>query len=779
MSVFNRARNAWKRFEEWADSPDSDDDDNNDDDDGRPEREVEAVSPAPKKLDEVTPEANSESGESQMEAPRFCYTNTNKALASAHAYTYTTLPANIERPIRLLTLLPGPSDADIQCLLEHADLDCLGRDEDASFEALSYVWGDVASTTPIQLDGAIGDIGQNLRSALLHLRREDRPRTLWVDAVCINQGDMDERNSQIALMGDIYTKATRVVVWLGCPCCLLGTAGRDDLSSYQRAELKKKVFRVGQLFDAVRLLAYEAAVVAAEGRQVVPEMGDQYEEGTSYQLISKLDPRWELIFLDNPWWARAWTLQEIVLGHDAVMCMGREEVTWDCLRRATAHYTALGFGTFSESYFGNKITSRLEPMQMIISIKEAREAGAEVVRGPVGDELLYYLASSHWRDSKMPHDKIYAVLGLLDKTRHVGIEADYRADPARVYRQATRALLERCGNLDVLGFCYPFKTGRVADLPSWVPDWGSNCNLAAPLMNDAKGKLRPTHASRGLQSDPRWTDDDKTLILQGHVVDSVAKAGSVKPAVFTDDYHEGTGDWLLKDPAMLAAAESFPQTWDDLDPERPIRHLLSEYWKNIKAAGPYVKKLLSVLTEVVSHQECYIEWQDLIASELGGHNHSSPYSERDPDAIFRDVLTTSTPYPSGPAETQRRFDEWCQYLSSIRRLKSAKLDRLSPAVFKALGFTAGLSRLMAENEGDDTFSNYTLHTVRRRLGFTVSGRVCLLPKRAEVGDQIALLRGGRVPVVLRPREFVGEAYVHGIMDGEAFDEGRCVEIRIT
>lgn len=763
ITMFNRARKIWSKVEEYAK-----------DDKKRPE-------PAPAPQTEAAPEAESQT-ESQVksgsppEVP-FCYTNINKTIASS--YTYVPLSATIKKPIRLLTLLPGPRDADIQCLLNVADLDGIVREEDAGFEALSYVWGDVSKTTPIQIANAIGDIGQNLRSALLHLRYENRPRTLWVDAVCINQKDLDECSSQVAMMGDIYSKATRVVVWLGCPCCRLGTAG-PDLSSYHREELKEQVIKVEHLFTAISLLGQEAATVAEEGRQVIPKKGDQYEGGvTSYELIRKLNPKWDLIFYDNPWWTRVWTLQEIVLARSAVMCMGCEEVGWEFLRSAIAHYKALGFDTFSESWFGNQTKTRLEPLDKVISIKMLRESEV-VVGGDVGDELLCYLASSHWRDGREPHDKIYAVLGLFDKTRHVGIDVDYHSDPADVYRGATTALLERSGNLDVLGFCYPFKIPRVTDLPSWVPDWGSTGNLAAPLMNDAKGKLRATHASKGSRSDPRWEDDNMTLVLQGHIVDSITKLGSVQPATFVDDYNEGSADHMLKDPALLAGAESFPATWDDLDPERPIRHFLSEFWKGIKGTAPVMKKLLSEVAGMVSHKEHYIEWQDLIASELKRTSPPHP----DPNVIFRDILSTSTPYPSGQAETQRRFEEWLKSLSSIRRLKGVKVDRISPATFKTLGLAAGFWTDIVEDE--NAFSTYTLHTARRRLGITQSGRFCLLPKRSEVGDKIALLRGGRVPVVLRPREggkgsmeFIGEAFVYGIMDGEAFDEAECMEFKLT
>ncbi|KAK4175799.1 hypothetical protein QBC36DRAFT_330579 [Triangularia setosa] len=91
---------------------------------------------------------------------------------------------------------------------------------------------------------------------------------------------------------------------------------------------------------------------------------------------------------------------------------------------------------------------------------------------------------------------------------------------------------------------------------------------------------------------------------------------------------------------------------------------------------------------------------------------------------------------------------------------------------------------MEDDDLPEAFASYTTHTPRRRLGITASKRVCLLPKLTEVGDKVALLRGGRVPMILRPREegtmqFIGEAYVHGVMDGEAFIESECVDFRIT
>ena len=75
-----------------------------------------------------------------------------------------------------------------------------------------------------------------------------------------------------------------------------------------------------------------------------------------------------------------------------------------------------------------------------------------------------------------------------------------------------------------------------------------------------------------------------------------------------------------------------------------------------------------------------------------------------------------------------------------------------------------------------------VHTLDRRLARTESGKLCLAPARTEVGDCVALLKGGRTPFILRAvaaeEEYtlVGEAYVHGMMYGEAWEPERCQEL---
>ncbi|KAF8850066.1 HET-domain-containing protein, partial [Acephala macrosclerotiorum] len=116
------------------------------------------------------------------------------------------------KQIRLLVLSPSlhPDDERIQCQI------CIESNFEAvSFEALSYMWGDPDTAgNKVWLNNTLVDVRVNLYNALSYLRT-NLERVLWIDALCINQDDVKERNHQVSFMGLVYEKATRVLVWLG------------------------------------------------------------------------------------------------------------------------------------------------------------------------------------------------------------------------------------------------------------------------------------------------------------------------------------------------------------------------------------------------------------------------------------------------------------------------------------------------------------------------------------------------------------------------------------
>jgi hypothetical protein len=117
--------------------------------------------------------------------------------------------------IRLVILEPGRDDDPVSCRLINASLG-----ENPVYEALSYTWGDASISGPtILLDGKPFRVGANLGEALLSLRYKDtkneKERTLWIDAICINQRSIPERNEQVQRMKSIYSNAIQVLIWLG------------------------------------------------------------------------------------------------------------------------------------------------------------------------------------------------------------------------------------------------------------------------------------------------------------------------------------------------------------------------------------------------------------------------------------------------------------------------------------------------------------------------------------------------------------------------------------
>jgi hypothetical protein len=83
------------------------------------------------------------------------------------------------------------------------------------YEALSYVWGSPTAEDPIFCHGEELLVTPNCKAAMQHLRHKKKRRVLWIDAICIDQGTTEERNHQVGLMGDVHSKAMRVVIWLG------------------------------------------------------------------------------------------------------------------------------------------------------------------------------------------------------------------------------------------------------------------------------------------------------------------------------------------------------------------------------------------------------------------------------------------------------------------------------------------------------------------------------------------------------------------------------------
>ena len=131
--------------------------------------------------------------------------------AAAAEYVYASF--NFRR-IRLLNLNSHDAYYDGKIALQ-GSLEDISLDSTRSFDALSYVWGSSQTPNFILIDGKPLPITANCYIALRNLRDYHHVYRIWVDSICINQHDGQEKNTEIPLMRDIYRKARRVYVWLG------------------------------------------------------------------------------------------------------------------------------------------------------------------------------------------------------------------------------------------------------------------------------------------------------------------------------------------------------------------------------------------------------------------------------------------------------------------------------------------------------------------------------------------------------------------------------------
>lgn len=109
--------------------------------------------------------------------------------------------------VRTLTLLPGRFRTSIYIQLE---VKTLIESSIPRYKALSYAWGSSDNLEDIYVgtsDEYVLSVTQNLACALQCLRYEDRPRTLWIDAICVDQANLTERSSQVQRMTDVFKLA--------------------------------------------------------------------------------------------------------------------------------------------------------------------------------------------------------------------------------------------------------------------------------------------------------------------------------------------------------------------------------------------------------------------------------------------------------------------------------------------------------------------------------------------------------------------------------------------
>jgi hypothetical protein len=284
-------------------------------------------------------------------------------LLSRTTYQYEPLePA--DRHIRLLTLYPSSDKKTlIKCSVEHHYLNW-----NPPYEALSYTWGDPSDIceVPIDLNGCPTRISTNLEAALRVLRLHDRPRQLWIDALCINQSDSAEKNKQVAIMGDIFEQARNVIIWLG-----------------------------------PRSVDSDIAMTAIANLSSV----DAFENIT--------EPAWDALenLFSRPWFSRIWVLQEFKRAKNPMFQCGHSYFLWgrsgDTLREF--------WGVDKEVNHAHiKLLGETGKVVSMASTRVEVPQNANVSTQRAAQHLVRMLRVYGGCKATVAHDKIYGLFGLSD-----------------------------------------------------------------------------------------------------------------------------------------------------------------------------------------------------------------------------------------------------------------------------------------------------------------------------------------------------------------------------
>ncbi|KAK2009000.1 hypothetical protein LZ32DRAFT_631198 [Colletotrichum eremochloae] len=424
--------------------------------------------------------------------------------------------------IQLLTLHPDDASAKLLCTLQSTSLESAPE-----YEAVSYAWGSEGLTDTLTISSspdpktyqAVVSITPNVTSLLQSLRRADGPRVLWIDAICINQADISERNVQVQQMRSIYTRAIRTVIWLGTATedgsSDLALAFLNKMAAYQRY-LHWTRSEVSSDEEGDEDYAFESDANSfdnhsAQGASIV---GDGAELAANSSQASLFDQDTDAdagraeqtgIYMSRFILRRDWVREWVV------------EIRWKVMSRYGSYFT-LRYWNLVERRRRNQRRERGKAASRDNNRRVSHVAFGipflyeNVVRGGLGrhggrDGKLSDLLWNTWdRDTQDPRDMVFAVLGLVSRNEGL-LKPDYGKSTRRVFCEAARDIIRTEESLDILlaagGPRAPCDGGR---LPSWVPDWRREANEARPVLFVNRARLLTLYMSNSMNR----------LVVNGH-----------------------------------------------------------------------------------------------------------------------------------------------------------------------------------------------------------------------------------------------------------------------
>ncbi|KAH7327435.1 heterokaryon incompatibility protein-domain-containing protein [Rhexocercosporidium sp. MPI-PUGE-AT-0058] len=414
--------------------------------------------------------------------------------------------------IRILLLHPGTGREPIYGTLWRGDLADSPR-----YEALSYRWQDVPAHKDCRkvphihiiddVEQSPFPISKSLIEALFILRQnQTRDRAVWIDQISINQTDDDEKSGQVPNMGRIYSEAKKTLIWLGNPVeqddialqiiTSFGTFRRqlETLLDEQDTDYSPQM-RLG----LVHALSLESAEKLKSRRitsySALPTIGD-----TETQAI--------LAFYQKSWFTRMWPLQEVVLSKDKEVHCGNKTLDWKDV-------------IFFATWFMHRYAELVADPALTVGIKAVNYTNFYAQTYESGFELLPMLRATRAYTATDSRDKVFALVNMIDFSRPTGTEAteqptttgrgvpdalmaNYRKDPIVVCVDLAEYLIESKSDLGFLSLQdhvdraiwlvdekFTWKLHRQRRLmkateasnllsPTWVPCW-NRIEMSAPI----------------------------------------------------------------------------------------------------------------------------------------------------------------------------------------------------------------------------------------------------------------------------------------------------------
>jgi hypothetical protein len=667
--------------------------------------------------------------------PRHISEPQNTMASSTKSFDYLPLDSNHADSFRLLNLLPGDFNSPILCTLTHDRHGVTTR----PYESLSYTWGDPGLTSEIFVNGLSLPVTQNLEQALRSLRDDSstggQTRTLWVDAICIDQSQIPERNQQVAQMQEIYAGAERVVIWLG-------EASFDSDTA---------IPFIKQLCGRLE----ELGIHSEESQDVTQYMEKDFQDGLDGFLGPLYEDKWEAValLLQRRWWERAWVFQELATARIAVCYCGKASIAWPLLS-----LTIQLLGTC-------KMRITLFPHQFRTSGALDRAWGMVQIRRWLASrgsiDLLSLLYRNRYRICLDPRDKIYSIIGMTNERTRLKLKPDYIKSVAEVFIMAVANDMEIHGDLEILNLI-DHDTVQFT-YPSWVADWGRCIGRAPRTWRFTKYVPESAPYKSAFFSPVTFSDDLQLLHADGFRID-VVEVDNIQQTVqpfqrnTTTDYDNWTWNIDMMTSSLLK--------------EGGIRS--RKRIKGVSSSEDLRRSMEGAIYDVMIAGQ-------LITSS-GWEAHEVRYGDDQAQETTRPTDSETMPSQSSsqqaggtasPSWNPRHLGRAPQCLTLDREQFSASSDldqdRNRPIDWKIM------------------LSHAKSQTIGRTLVLSKNRYLGLAPKLSKPGDHIFILFGLSEPAILRPQAdgsyiFIGTAYVHGVMKGEALkdlEEGVFTRERVT